>query len=475
MPPSLANFAPSGKTYPDTVKCSKAKNDIDRTHFKPYNVCRTNSAFSSVIHFNRLNHFKFTSECKEDCIRKLLRIQYFTMSNIALIFVFIFKIQKLRIFRFHILPLFIMLALHMLPPVYSTPISKSKTYMNGVKIYENVNGKFVEGNIDDEKIHLSAKVLLDNKFNPEISIQKTFHKISKNKLKLAPTKTEKNIKNENKILANTVVSKMVVESKSVNRENISDLLNKVDFIFNVGKNLSNHVLESSENISNINNSLEYNSSKTINNVTKVYDDKIIRSAKSRDKISGSSKVKIAKSKIYRKRREANRKSEKSNKNRKHRNTDIYGDLKSDDIHADKSNLDADSRSSFTMEHNHDFDNKERKETSAHHVGLSVSVGSSNGKDTVSFGSQIRSQTSDRDTSNHGSVGSGTVGHSSSSSSSTHGISSESSKRVTRIVQSRYGRLQGLVVQPSGTYAKRLQPVQAFLGVPYATPPVNNNR
>lgn len=44
---------------------------------------------------------------------------------------------------------------------------------------------------------------------------------------------------------------------------------------------------------------------------------------------------------------------------------------------------------------------------------------------------------------------------------------------TRIVQTRYGRLQGLVL-PLDTY-KFLKPVEAFLSVPYATPPTRSNR
>ncbi|KAG8315762.1 neurexin protein binding [Homalodisca vitripennis] len=45
--------------------------------------------------------------------------------------------------------------------------------------------------------------------------------------------------------------------------------------------------------------------------------------------------------------------------------------------------------------------------------------------------------------------------------------------LTRIVQTRYGKLQGIVkpMNPS----KHLKPIEAFLGVPYATPPVASNR
>lgn len=46
-------------------------------------------------------------------------------------------------------------------------------------------------------------------------------------------------------------------------------------------------------------------------------------------------------------------------------------------------------------------------------------------------------------------------------------------RPGRIVQTRYGRLQGLVL-PLDQY-KFLRPIEAFLGVPYATPPTNTNR
>ena len=44
---------------------------------------------------------------------------------------------------------------------------------------------------------------------------------------------------------------------------------------------------------------------------------------------------------------------------------------------------------------------------------------------------------------------------------------------TRIVQTRYGRLQGLIL-PLDSY-KFLRPIEAFLGVPYATPPIQSNR
>jgi neuroligin len=44
---------------------------------------------------------------------------------------------------------------------------------------------------------------------------------------------------------------------------------------------------------------------------------------------------------------------------------------------------------------------------------------------------------------------------------------------TRIVQTRYGRLQGLVL-PLDNF-KFLKPVEVFLAVPYATPPTRQNR
>ncbi|KAJ8926181.1 hypothetical protein NQ314_021470 [Rhamnusium bicolor] len=50
---------------------------------------------------------------------------------------------------------------------------------------------------------------------------------------------------------------------------------------------------------------------------------------------------------------------------------------------------------------------------------------------------------------------------------------KNAKISTRIVQTRYGRLQGLIV-PMDTY-RYLKPIEMFLGVPYATPPVQSNR
>lgn len=44
---------------------------------------------------------------------------------------------------------------------------------------------------------------------------------------------------------------------------------------------------------------------------------------------------------------------------------------------------------------------------------------------------------------------------------------------TRVVQTRYGHLQGLIL-PLDSY-KFLRSVEAFLGVPYATPPIQSNR
>lgn len=43
----------------------------------------------------------------------------------------------------------------------------------------------------------------------------------------------------------------------------------------------------------------------------------------------------------------------------------------------------------------------------------------------------------------------------------------------RIVQTKYGRLHGLIL-PLDHY-RFLRPVEAFLGVPYATPPTKQNR
>ncbi|KAL6424376.1 hypothetical protein ACFW04_009868 [Cataglyphis niger] len=48
-----------------------------------------------------------------------------------------------------------------------------------------------------------------------------------------------------------------------------------------------------------------------------------------------------------------------------------------------------------------------------------------------------------------------------------------SKLNPRIVQTRYGEVQG--VTRSFEYAKYLKPIDVFLGIPYATPPVGSNR
>lgn len=44
---------------------------------------------------------------------------------------------------------------------------------------------------------------------------------------------------------------------------------------------------------------------------------------------------------------------------------------------------------------------------------------------------------------------------------------------TRIVETRYGKLQGMIYPMD--HAKHLKPVEVFLGVPYATPPIRSNR
>ncbi|KAK9869527.1 hypothetical protein WA026_003281 [Henosepilachna vigintioctopunctata] len=50
---------------------------------------------------------------------------------------------------------------------------------------------------------------------------------------------------------------------------------------------------------------------------------------------------------------------------------------------------------------------------------------------------------------------------------------KNAKISTRIVQTRYGRLQGLMV-PMDQY-RYLKPIEVFLGVPYATAPIQSNR
>lgn len=44
---------------------------------------------------------------------------------------------------------------------------------------------------------------------------------------------------------------------------------------------------------------------------------------------------------------------------------------------------------------------------------------------------------------------------------------------TRIVETRYGKLQGMIYPMDHT--KHLKPVEVFLGIPYATPPIRSNR
>ena len=46
-------------------------------------------------------------------------------------------------------------------------------------------------------------------------------------------------------------------------------------------------------------------------------------------------------------------------------------------------------------------------------------------------------------------------------------------KSTRIVETRYGKLQGMIYPMD--HVKHLKPVEVFLGVPYATPPVRSNR
>lgn len=59
------------------------------------------------------------------------------------------------------------------------------------------------------------------------------------------------------------------------------------------------------------------------------------------------------------------------------------------------------------------------------------------------------------------------------SSATHADLYKNARLGTRIVQTRYGSLQGIVL-PMENF-KFLKPVEAFLAVPYATPPVKSNR
>ncbi|XP_075235480.1 neuroligin-4, Y-linked-like [Lycorma delicatula] len=53
------------------------------------------------------------------------------------------------------------------------------------------------------------------------------------------------------------------------------------------------------------------------------------------------------------------------------------------------------------------------------------------------------------------------------------LSDYSTSTLTRIVQTRFGKLQG-VIKPMGS-ARHLKPIEVFLGVPYATPPTGSNR
>ncbi|CAL7939762.1 unnamed protein product [Xylocopa violacea] len=48
-----------------------------------------------------------------------------------------------------------------------------------------------------------------------------------------------------------------------------------------------------------------------------------------------------------------------------------------------------------------------------------------------------------------------------------------SKLNPRIVQTRYGEVQGVI--RSFEYTKFLKPIDVYLGIPYATPPVGGNR
>ena len=51
----------------------------------------------------------------------------------------------------------------------------------------------------------------------------------------------------------------------------------------------------------------------------------------------------------------------------------------------------------------------------------------------------------------------------------------------RIVHTRYGKIQGVVVTPAAVVASgmasksHLPPLEVFYGIPYATPPVGGNR
>lgn len=55
----------------------------------------------------------------------------------------------------------------------------------------------------------------------------------------------------------------------------------------------------------------------------------------------------------------------------------------------------------------------------------------------------------------------------------NGFSGRNSMLRTRIIGTRYGKLQGVIL-PMDQH-KYLKPVEAYLGVPYATPPTGSNR
>ena len=54
-----------------------------------------------------------------------------------------------------------------------------------------------------------------------------------------------------------------------------------------------------------------------------------------------------------------------------------------------------------------------------------------------------------------------------------GLRAIKTKLNPRIVITRYGKTQGLI--KSFEYVKFLKPIDVYLGIPYATPPVGNNR
>lgn len=54
-----------------------------------------------------------------------------------------------------------------------------------------------------------------------------------------------------------------------------------------------------------------------------------------------------------------------------------------------------------------------------------------------------------------------------------GFSGRNSMLRTRVIGTRYGKLQGVIL-PMDQH-KYLKPVEAYLGVPYATPPTGSNR